>query len=543
MYTYEQRMKAVQLYIKSDKDFNSVYNELGYPSPNSLLKWYKEFISTGDLKVSAALKPRFTREQIEYALKYYYEHGQKIVATIRAIGYPSRVTLSTWIAENPEFEKYAPDTCNDTKDLIKYSTEQKKEIVIEWLESGEPAYKIAAKYSVSKSVISQWKKDLLGKKSQEKMKANKIQSNTNNSKIKDAEKKVDSCIQQANEYIDDLEECQKKIEELNAQIKAKNRQIYELNMEVDALKVAGEILKKGEGINLAEMNNSEKTDVINALKSKYRLTELLKLFHMKKSSFYYQKYVKEKPEKYADLRKKIAEIFENNNKVYGYRRINSELKKDKKIVSDKVVLRIMHEEDLDVYLPKKKKYSSYIGEISESVPNIVNRNFHSDNTDEIWLTDITEFAIPAGKIYLSAVIDCYDGMVVSWSIGTSPNAELANSMLLKAVKKLKPGEHPVIHSDRGCHYRWPEWIRITEEYGLTRSMSMKGCSPDNSACEGFFGRLKNEMFYNRSWSGVSIEEFENELDNYIHWYNEVRVKQSLGYLSPVQYRQKMGVDY
>ena len=75
-----------------------------------------------------------------------------------------------------------------------------------------------------------------------------------------------------------------------------------------------------------------------------------------------------------------------------------------------------------------------------------------------------------------------------------------------------------------------------ENAGLTRSMSKKGCSPDNSACEGFFGRLKNEMFYNRKWDGVSIDEFISILDTYI----ESRIKMSLGGLSPLQYRKALG---
>ena len=72
-------------------------------------------------------------------------------------------------------------------------------------------------------------------------------------------------------------------------------------------------------------------------------------------------------------------------------------------------------------------------------------------------------------------------------------------------------------------------------------MSMKGCSPDNSACEGFFGRLKNEMFYNTDWNGVSIPEFINTLNNYIDWYNEKRIKKTLGYMSPMEYRCRLGL--
>ena len=108
------------------------------------------------------------------------------------------------------------------------------------------------------------------------------------------------------------------------------------------------------------------------------------------------------------------------------------------------------------------------------------------------LTDITEFSIPAGKVYFSPMIDCFDGMPVSWTIGTSPNANLVNTMLDMAIGTLGAEDHPIVHSDRGCHYRWPGWIDRMDEAGLTRSMSRKGCSPDNSACEGFFGRIKNE---------------------------------------------------
>ena len=114
-------------------------------------------------------------------------------------------------------------------------------------------------------------------------------------------------------------------------------------------------------------------------------------------------------------------------------------------------------------------------------------------------------------------------------------------MLLKGIDKLKPDEKPILHTDRGCHYRWQSWIDIIKKFGLTRSMAAKGCSPDNSACEGFFGRLKNEFFYGRDWSGYSIEDFISALNEYIVWYNEVRIKKSLGFLSPLEFRQKMGL--
>ena len=140
--------------------------------------------------------------------------------------------------------------------------------------------------------------------------------------------------------------------------------------------------------------------------------------------------------------------------------------------------------------------------------------------NEKWLTDITEFAIPSGKVYLSPIVDCFDGLLVNWNISTSPDALLVNSMLDDAAKLLSVEAKPIIHSDRGAHYRWPGWIDRMEKNGFIRSMSKKGCSPDNSACDGVFGRIKNEMFYNADWSGVNISEFIGILNDYLYWYNE-----------------------
>lgn len=201
----------------------------------------------------------------------------------------------------------------------------------------------------------------------------------------------------------------------------------------------------------------------------------------------------------------------------------------------------MNDEQLIVKTTKKRKYNSYKGEISPEVDNVINRDFSASQPNQKWLTDITEFHIPAGKVYLSPIIDCFDGMAVSWTIGTSPNAELVNTMLQDAISTLNTSERPMVHSDRGCHYRWPDWIKIMDTAELTRSMSKKGCSPDNSACEGFFGRLKNEMFYNRNWNRVTIDSFIDELDKYMHWYNEERIKMSLGGMSPLEYRRSLGI--
>lgn len=114
-------------------------------------------------------------------------------------------------------------------------------------------------------------------------------------------------------------------------------------------------------------------------------------------------------------------------------------------------------------------------------------------------------------------------------------------MLDDAATKLSPGEKPIVHSDRGIHYRWAGWIERMDKAGLTRSMSKKGCSPNNSACEGVFGRIKNEMFDITDWTGIDISDFIDILNHYLVWYNETRIKKSLGYMSPMEYRRSLGL--
>jgi transposase InsO family protein len=238
----------------------------------------------------------------------------------------------------------------------------------------------------------------------------------------------------------------------------------------------------------------------------------------------------------------MADIFERNYRCYGYRRIHASLNDQSVTISEKVVRRLMKQECLVAATSKRRGYGSYMGEISPAPDNLLNRDFSADTPNEKWLTDITEFQIPAGKVYLSPMIDCFDGIVVSWSIGTRPNAELVNTMLDAAIDKVTvSGARPVVHSDRGGHYRWPGWLARIADAKLVRSMSRKGCSPDNAACEGFFGRLKTEMFFTRDWLSTTIEEFVAALDAYIRWYNDARIKRSLGFRSPAEHRRSLGI--
>ena len=323
---------------------------------------------------------------------------------------------------------------------------------------------------------------------------------------------------------------------------SREERIRQLELENDILRGAIDLLKAG---SLDAMSNMEKAVLIDKLRleTDRPLKEPTGSLRISKSSYEYCRAKLRAKDRHAQLRADIRRIFDGAGGRRGCRYVHNELREEGTVVSEKVVRRLMAEEGCRVvYLKRRRRYSSYRGEISDAPPNLVERNFRAGGPNELWLTDITEFKLPSGeKAYLSPVIDCFDGLVVSWRIGRRPDAALANGSLEDACGTLAPGQHPVCHSDRGCHYRWPGWIGICEGNGLVRSMSRKGCSPDNSACEGFFGRLKNEFFYHRDWRGVAMESFMEQLDGYIRFYNERRKKQSLGWMSPMQYRISKGL--
>ena len=160
---------------------------------------------------------------------------------------------------------------------------------------------------------------------------------------------------------------------------------------------------------------------------------------LSKSSYYHQ-CASLKKDKYKDLRTTITDIFNSSYQSYGYRRIKYELEHIGITVSEKVARRIMKEEDLIVITVKKRKYNSYKGEISPAVENIVNRDFNADKPNEKMLTDITEFNISNTKVYLSPLVDCFDGYISNWTIGLSPNAELVNTMLKDYIDTLSDDE-------------------------------------------------------------------------------------------------------
>lgn len=260
---------------------------------------------------------------------------------------------------------------------------------------------------------------------------------------------------------------------------------------------------------------------------------LLTAAGLSRSTFYYQAKVSETGDKHARLKASIKAVYERHKGRYGYRRITAHLRQAGQVVNHKTVQRLMNYLGLKS-LVRTKKYRSFRGEHA-SLPNVLNRQFDAPRPNKKWVTDVTEFNVRGDKLYLSPIMDLYNGEIVTYEMQTRPLYSLVGSMLDKALRKLN-GRHDglLLHSDQGWHYQMPAYRKQLREHGLTQSMSRKGNCLDNAAMESFFGTLKSEFFYLNKFA--TVEELKAGLRRYIHYYNHRRIKLKLKGLSPVQYR-------
>ena len=187
---------------------------------------------------------------------------------------------------------------------------------------------------------------------------------------------------------------------------------------------------------------------------------------------------------------------------------------------------------------RRSKYRSYKGGVGKVAPNILERNFKADKPNQKWTTDVTEFHFPWGKVYLSPILDMFNGEIVSYSVSEHPSYSQTIDMLNKAFEQYDNLEGLIFHSDQGWQYQMKEYKTILKEKGIIQSMSRKGNCLDNSPMENFFGILKNEMFYGHEYEFESLEQLEQAIIEYIDYYNNYRITAKLKGLSPVNYRQQ-----
>ena len=269
------------------------------------------------------------------------------------------------------------------------------------------------------------------------------------------------------------------------------------------------------------------------LRHKFDLELLLDLTNMARSSFYYHRKQITLPDKYQETKESIRSIYQRHKGRYGYRRITDELQNNGTIINHKTVLRLMKILGLKSVV-RVKKYRSYKGQQGKIAPNILQRNFKAVAPNQKWATDITEFNVSGNKLYLSPIIDLYNQEIISYELTERPVFNQVVTMLKKAFKKIPNNTNLMLHSDQGWQYQMSHYQHLLRKKGVVQSMSRKGNCLDNAIIENFFGTLKSELFYLNKYR--SIDQLKKEIDEYIIYYNNDRIKSNLNKMSPIEYR-------
>ena len=257
MYSYEDRIRAVELYIKLGKRTSPTIRQLGYPTKNSLKGWYREYQQRQDLpKGYAGREPKFSQPQKAAALEHYLTHDRCIAATMRALGYPGRGTLTKWIREAfPEARMAVVGSVGQRR----YPESLKQAGVMELCTRQESAQAVADRLGVCRPTLYNWKNQLLGREAPASMK-----------------------------HTDRSPQAQER-EELERQVEILRHEVRQLRLEQDLLNKANELLKKGLGVDLQLLSNREKTLLIDALREHYGLPELLAQLGLARSSYFYHR--------------------------------------------------------------------------------------------------------------------------------------------------------------------------------------------------------------------------------------------------------------
>ncbi|MDD7609815.1 MAG: IS3 family transposase [Spirochaetales bacterium] len=345
-------------------------------------------------------------------------------------------------------------------------------------------------------------------------------------------------------YMREIKETPKSKEESTVDTSAEH--VKELEDENLKLRIENAYLKELRRLRLEEEGSSEKTArIVHSLRGQFKLKDILAVVGFPKATYMYwqKRFDRENPDKY--LEDEITKIH-TENKDYGYRRVYRELRNRKIFVNKKKVQRIMQKLGFQVtsFTRKSRRYNSYKGNVGKIAPNRINRRFNTSVPHQKITTDTTEFKyyeidnkgrMVIKKLYLDPFLDMFNGEILSYSITQTPSAIGILSAQKKAIEITSDCPYRrTFHSDRGWAYQMTAYSFALKENKIFQSMSRKGNCYDNSVMENFFGILKQEMYYGTTY--YSFDELKEAIEKYIKYYNEKRIKEKLGWMSPVEYR-------
>lgn len=254
---------------------------------------------------------------------------------------------------------------------------------------------------------------------------------------------------------------------------------------------------------------------------------MCRFFSVSRSGYY--SFVKRmgRPEKDAILAEMIRQQQAKCFHTYGYRRMWQCLKGSKGISHNpKTILRVMQKYGLLAEIRRRRKWKQ-MGQQLHKYENLLNRDFHAETPNSKWVTDISYILTRQGVLYLSMIRDLYDNSIVAYKTGTEQSVNLVLDTIRQAVRKEKKVTTELqLHSDQGFQYTSQAYFKLTQQYGITPSMSRRGNPYDNAMAENFFSILKTECIYRHK--PATISEANDMIDRYIHFYNHERIQTKTG---------------
>jgi putative transposase len=255
---------------------------------------------------------------------------------------------------------------------------------------------------------------------------------------------------------------------------------------------------------------------------------------------YYDRLKRErKPDKYAKVKVFIKQLFHDSKETYGYRRIHDEAVKNGYPYAEETIRRLMGDMGMKVTIYSKhtSKYASYKGRVGKIAPNILKQQFSAKKPLTVLHTDVTQVRLYNGEWgYISAITDEASHEVLTAIVSASPNKEMITATLDEVYKHLQPGTRPILHSDQGWQYQMSDYQKRLKKMGIKQSMSRKGNCRDNAPIESFFNLLKRECL-NRYRIDI-LTDLRKLVDEYVDWFNNVRISRRKNGLTPVEYRHQ-----
>ena len=272
MYTRKEKEIAIELYLKNNKNATKTVWELGYPSVPTLIEWYRKQTKKNYPKKKKEKRIRrvYSEEEIQKAVDYYLENGCNVRRTVRKLGYGSHTGLLRWLRERvPEkVSKYG-----DCPTKRRFLNEIREKAVLDLISGEYSIQEICAKYDIGDQLLYHWKIKYIGRGDIQ------LPPKKNGHKIEDYKAEIADLKAQKEQLFNELQ-------------KAK-QELHQAQLKKDVYETAAEVLKKDWDIDLIKtLKNREKAIVVNVLRTRYQLKELLEILNMAKSSYAYQNTVK-----------------------------------------------------------------------------------------------------------------------------------------------------------------------------------------------------------------------------------------------------------